>query len=138
MTRVCSKCDIEKPIESFNKNISSKSPDKRYSFCKECANTLARERYKTKDKFQYTKRMYGLDKEDILALVNEQEYKCRLCDKEFELYSPNSKRQFAVDHCHTTNKVRGLLCHHCNIGLGMFKDNITTLERAIKYLDESK
>lgn len=40
-----------------------------------------------------------------------------------------------VDHCHSSGRVRGLLCAHCNKGLGLFKDNRETLMRAIKYLE---
>ena len=40
-----------------------------------------------------------------------------------------------MDHCHKTKKIRGLLCHTCNSGLGMFKDNIEYLKNAIKYLE---
>lgn len=42
--------------------------------------------------------------------------------------------EFVVDHCHETGKVRGLLCHPCNSGIGMFKDNASLLEKAISYL----
>jgi len=44
------------------------------------------------------------------------------------------KRQLAVDHCHTTGKLRGLLCNHCNMGIGLFKDSSTSLLNAITYL----
>jgi hypothetical protein len=40
----------------------------------------------------------------------------------------------SIDHCHNTGKVRGLLCDHCNKGLGLFKDNIDYLNKAIEYL----
>jgi len=45
-----------------------------------------------------------------------------------------------IDHCHEKGHVRGLLCYHCNIGLGHFKDNTLWLQRAIEYLkqDEEK
>jgi hypothetical protein len=42
----------------------------------------------------------------------------------------------AVDHCHTTGKIRGLLCSKCNPALGAFNDNIEILNSAIKYLKE--
>ena len=41
---------------------------------------------------------------------------------------------FAVDHDHETGAVRGLLCNHCNRGIGLLGDSITNLENAIKYL----
>ena len=44
------------------------------------------------------------------------------------------KSTLNVDHCHETGKIRGLLCHNCNRALGLFKDNVEFLERAILYL----
>lgn len=43
----------------------------------------------------------------------------------------------AVDHCHITGKIRGLLCNLCNRALGLFQDNIMNLEMAITYLEIS-
>ena len=51
---------------------------------------------------------------------------CGICEKYFE--------KLHVDHCHTTNKIRGLLCNHCNLALGKFKDDIKRLSNAINYL----
>lgn len=39
-----------------------------------------------------------------------------------------------IDHCHRTRKVRSALCRECNIGLGMFKEDLNTLEKAVEYL----
>ena len=44
-------------------------------------------------------------------------------------------QRLSVDHSHTTGTVRGVLCHRCNVGLGMFKDNIESLRSAINYLE---
>lgn len=43
-------------------------------------------------------------------------------------------KRLAIDHCHNTGKIRGLLCHKCNTGLGAFKDSTEYLNAAIEYL----
>lgn len=55
---------------------------------------------------------------------------CDICRNFFD----NKDYIMHVDHCHTTNKVRGLLCHRCNVGLGYFKDRISYLKSATDYL----
>jgi len=42
-----------------------------------------------------------------------------------------------LDHNHKTGKIRGILCHHCNTGLGNLKDDVAVLKRAIAYLEKS-
>jgi len=44
------------------------------------------------------------------------------------------KNLLYVDHCHSSGKVRGLLCHHCNTALGKFQDSVEVLSSAIDYL----
>lgn len=74
-------------------------------------------------------REYGLYPWQYDKMLKDQNNLCAIC----RLPEP-SGRYLAVDHCHTTNKVRGLLCINCNNGLGRFKDNVLALEKAIKYL----
>ena len=62
-------------------------------------------------------------------LLIKCENKCGICEKTFN-QSPN------VDHCHNTNKVRGLLCRACNLGLGNFEDSIIYLKNAISYMEK--
>ena len=45
-----------------------------------------------------------------------------------------STERLHIDHCHTTNKYRGILCHHCNTGIGLFKEDLTILDKAKEYL----
>lgn len=69
-------------------------------------------------------------------MVEKQEGKCKICSSS-DSHRTGTKYNLFVDHCHATGKVRGLLCHHCNAGLGHLKDSKEILERAIRYLDES-
>jgi hypothetical protein len=85
--------------------------------------------YYRKNKRQYFLRnlnnSYNLSEEDYLDLLSGQNNKCKLCDQE---------RKLQVDHCHETNKIRGLLCMPCNVGLGMLGDNVEGLEKALRYI----
>ena len=74
------------------------------------------------------KKMFGISLAEYEEMLNKQDGKCAICrqvDKNFRL---------AVDHCHTSKKIRGLLCSQCNRGIGMFKDKSELLERAAEYL----
>ncbi len=46
-----------------------------------------------------------------------------------------SFRNMSVDHDHVTGKIRGLLCHYCNVGIGNFRENQESLAAAIEYLN---
>lgn len=55
---------------------------------------------------------------------------CEICGKTIK----DNKKKLSVDHCHKTGKFRGMLCFKCNIGLGMFNDNINIIKKSIIYL----
>lgn len=65
------------------------------------------------------------------ALCNEQNNKCAICGE--QLYAGTGNH--AVDHCHITGCVRGLLCINCNSGVGKLHDDVRLLARAIAYLN---
>ena len=75
---------------------------------------------------------YGITLEDYNRMFGEQNGCCKICGK----HQQDLKASLHVDHNHTTGKVRGLLCHHCNVGIGHFEDNIALLSNAIAYLGE--
>ena len=58
---------------------------------------------------------------------------CKICGQP----EKGLKHRLAIDHCHITGHIRGLLCHRCNLLLGLAKDNVFILQIAIKYLGES-
>lgn len=78
---------------------------------------------------------YGLTLLDYNVLLEQQASKCKICNLTSEqLKKPGRSKLLYVDHCHTTGKVRGLLCTHCNMSLGNFKDSQELLQSAIDYL----
>jgi hypothetical protein len=73
------------------------------------------------------KRKFNITKEQYDTMLHEQGGVCAIC-------KGVCTRALAVDHCHTTGKVRGLLCNNCNRGIGHLKDSVEILEAAINYL----
>lgn len=74
------------------------------------------------------KRKYGITIQQYDALFAAQNGVCAICSR------PPGKRRLAVDHCHTTKAVRGLLCVQCNTAIGKLNDDPELLRRAIAYL----
>lgn len=86
-------------------------------------------------RLQHVKRYYNLDAENYLQLVVQQKNLCAICNKpETNKNRHGDTRPLNVDHCHTTGKVRGLLCTHCNTMLGSARDNIETMLKGVDYL----
>lgn len=75
-------------------------------------------------------RYYGLSEEDLARLYDAQGRKCGGCGKGIGL----TGKDVHVDHCHSTGRVRGLLCQGCNIALGAAKDSHETLHNLAHYL----
>jgi hypothetical protein len=81
-------------------------------------------------------RKKGINIDRYNQMIEEQDNKCAIC-KQPETRRVRSSDEIArlcIDHCHTTLKIRGLLCFHCNVGLGKFFDDIDKLQSAITYL----
>lgn len=80
------------------------------------------------------KHLYGISQDQYDQMLFNQNYSCKICSAP----SSSFKKRLHVDHCHVTNKVRGLLCSNCNRALGLFKDSINILNSAIDYLKDNK
>lgn len=132
----CTKCKIEKSLEEFYKNKKMKDG---YSYnCKECtreANSKACEKYRLTSKGiknqrkTWLKFKYNLTIEDYHKMLKEQKGLCGICNL------PMKDKEICIDHCHKTNKVRGLLHRTCNAGLGLFKEDENILRSAINYIN---
>jgi hypothetical protein len=80
-------------------------------------------------------RYYGITVRDYEAMFDAQRGVCAICG---EPPSKDRRHDLAVDHCHDTGTVRGLLCLRCNAGLGQFDDSPDLLRRASEYVDRAK
>lgn len=78
--------------------------------------------------------IYGLDSEQYARMLTEQNGGCAICHRPETAVVFGKVIDLAVDHCHTTGKVRALLCTTCNTSLGGFKDDPRLLQAAIEYL----
>ncbi len=76
------------------------------------------------------KHRYGITEDDYHKMVKDQQCKCKICGNK-------PQKPLYVDHCHETKRIRGLLCHQCNVALGHMNDDPQRLEKAISYLKES-
>lgn len=85
----------------------------------------------TRSKRGSLNKLYGITLEQYQAMLKSQEYTCKVCGKP----EPRKNCSLSVDHCHSTGKVRDLLCSNCNTGLGQFQDSIEILQAAIDYLN---
>lgn len=81
---------------------------------------------------EHLRRSYNLTKDRLELLLHSQSYKCAIC------FEPITAKRSDIDHDHASNKVRGILCHYCNVGLGHFRDNVEFLRSAIRYRDNAK
>lgn len=136
--KVCTSCAVEKTEQEF-------SPDSRYksglrSQCDLCRRT-AQERT---TRNRWLRRIYGITVEEYERLESEQNGLCAVCGCKETRSTRSSKRvweynltpRLVVDHDHVTGKIRGLLCHKCNVGIGQLNDDPKLLRAALTYLEE--
>ena len=126
----CPKCQTEKPLEAFNKDRHTAFGVAIY--CRECSNRKSGQRYSAHKDSHRDKRLqndFGLTAAEYERILAQQGNVCAICGE-----GASETRRFAVDHCHKTKRIRGLLCDRCNCGLGNFKDRVELLEFAAQYL----
>ncbi len=80
-------------------------------------------------------RKFGIEIERYEQMVEEQDNRCAICGRHERLKYKGTVKALASDHCHSTGKVRALLCDWCNTGIGRFDDDIAMLKKAIAYLE---
>lgn len=130
-TSWCPTCNKYKDISEFSR--LKKTYNGLDYYCKQCKkayNESRRENRASSDR----KRNYGISDEEYQALKIAQGGVCAICGQSEIRIHKGAQMDLCVDHDHETGEVRGLLCWHCNAGLGHFRDDPQNLSAAIDYL----
>lgn len=128
MKKQCSRCRKNRDIKFFWKKGS-----RLCSHCKDCERKR-KKKYKQNPEYHRNyilHKKYGINLKDYQEMFLRQGGKCATCRGD------NNGRTFHVDHSHSTGKVRGLLCVHCNQALGLVADNTEILQNMIHYLRDT-
>jgi len=136
VTKICLFCESEKDESCFYK-FYDRWTQKRYlsARCKVCHHEYERQSPTTRRnrKAEKLQLRYGMTYEQWERMRENENYRCMICG----ITEEEVGRKLDVDHCHSSGKVRGLLCNPCNSMLGHAKDNTEILQSAIKYLKEN-
>lgn len=124
VNKICADCGDVLPTDEFHANNRNKS--KLHSYCKNCAKKKYQSRW-SYCRDAVAERKFGMEDGEYQHRLAAQGGVCAICRL------PCTK-SLAVDHCHKTGVVRGLLCSGCNTALGRFHDDPRMLLRAAKYL----
>jgi hypothetical protein len=160
--RTGTKCDRTQPLLDFpiQERLSDGTP-KRRTICKPCYAAGMREYLARNPEQARKKRLalvswqernprarkdymlrlkYGVTVDHYEQLMREQNGKCAVCsgDERGIDHRTGKPRALAVDHCHATGTIRGLLCSDCNRCIGMAKEDVRILSRMISYLARHK
>lgn len=138
--KTCTKCKETKPLTDFC-NLQ-RNKDGLHSNCRICKQKSERD-YFHQNPHAKAKRLinnrlfkYNINIDQFNGFLIKQNYCCAICKIHLDEQTFNTTSH--IDHCHLTNKVRGLLCSQCNVGLGHFYDSEDSLLNAVAYLRDNK
>jgi len=121
---VCIKCDIRQPLSNFQQMSYKNTENAEVKrTCKSCSSGHRRV-------------IADLRKKNIYP--QDKDYACPICIRKIDdvnKYNQKLLGTWVLDHCHDTDTFRGYICKHCNDGLGGFRDDLTTIKNAVKYME---
>ena len=155
-SKICSKCGQRKFLDQFSLGFSNQKNRKiRNPWCKSCMNEYTK-RYREKNADRYVAhakkwaeenpekkrsntrrsklRHYGLTDIEYDNMCLQQNGLCAICGQKQD----GKYKNLYIDHNHLTSKVRSLLCHKCNVGLGGFRDDPALLRAAADYIEHHR
>lgn len=122
--RICNCNAVKNPrvrrlVAGFCMTCGKASPKAELKFCQNCLDKMTGKAREAK---------HGVSDKEYQQMLIDQSGVCAICK------TPSSGRALGLDHDHKTGAVRGLLCLHCNTGIGNFRDDIDLLDAARKYI----
>jgi len=137
-TKRCSKCKVFKPLDAFFRRSNRRSG--RESKCIECkakidANRWSKNRMRFKE--HDLERRYNLSIDEYKAMLNAQNGVCAICKQpEKRVHQNGTPSSLCIDHCHTTDAIRGLLCDKCNRALALIHEDPEIAASLLKYIQD--
>lgn len=141
----CVECSRQTRRESYRRIPAQRDAAREAARIKRTSDPLGARQSEVRTKL---KTHYGLTEQQYAAMFTSQRGRCAICTESIVSRLDESRPQYKgrgapsnsvarVDHCHSTNAIRGLLCSNCNIGIGKFRDEPKILLNAVRYLRES-
>jgi hypothetical protein len=124
LSKKCTRCKETKQLTCFGLSgyIKKNGKASHSSMCRDCQNELRVER------------KFGVTYSEYKKILKTQDGCCANPGCRSATPGAPGRKKFYIDHCHETGKIRGLLCHSCNLALGHVQDKIKKLEGLIAYL----
>lgn len=134
--------DDSKPLGNDNfvwkESITQKVPGEDYRTYQNRVSKVYRRMRKEGYKEYELRKSSGISYSRFSSMKDVSNNTCYICGKQETAIIRGNTINLAVDHCHVTGRVRGLLCTKCNRGLGLFGDSLEILEKALEYLRKQK
>ena len=136
---LCSSCKEMKPVDDFHPEKNTRGRRYRCRACLAAENAARAPEDPVLMRRRKLRESYGITMEEYDALFAQQGGRCAICGDEKEAWQPGAGtsgrvRFLVVDHSHADGRVRGLLCGHCNRGLGHFRDDSEIMVAAAAYI----
>ncbi len=137
----CKTCFEIKDFSHFHKSSCMK--DGVINECKKChhqrivkerKNPVNREKFRQYQHKSGLKNRYGITPQILNEMILKQNNRCLICNNPPVIGGAHQNSVLHIDHCHKTGKIRGLLCHLCNRGIGLFREDENLIKKALDYL----
>jgi hypothetical protein len=95
------------------------------------------ERVRRSDYAKHLRRKFGITVDQYFGMLEVQNGRCAICSRTPEEVPDKGAWRLAVDHCHKTGKIRGLLCRPCNTAIGQLQESPEVIRKALAYVEEN-